>query len=304
MSKKEKNKMAPRDKLIFSLCLVLTLVWCLGRILGDGQWIIALLFYFPSPVLCLLLVISALYLFARQQRLLTSLVLVMLAFPLASIIFFENSWRATRTHAKDIKLIHWNIYSGKAGLSAIMDILKKADADIYAITEPPKELHKFKRGFSKAYEFESTQHLLLAVKGKIQKSTWLYNKNGFRIWYFKIRVAGKNMTLFLVDLASRLNLARDPFLRKLVTYIEKYQPQLVVGDLNAPRMSRALQALPEGYEHAYFQAGSGWSYTWPVPLPVLAIDHIILSKQIKGASYRLQSHWASDHRLQILEFQQ
>ena len=81
-----------------------------------------------------------------------------------------------------------------------------------------------------------------------------------------------------------------------------WEPDLVVGDFNAPRRSRALSPLPSGFVHAYEAVGSGWSYTWPVLCPLYSIDHCIVGQRIHPVVYNLESSWHSDHRRQVLEF--
>lgn len=88
-------------------------------------------------------------------------------------------------------------------------------------------------------------------------------------------------------------------IRKLMV---AWDADIVVGDFNAPRRSRALSPLPSGFVHAYEATGSGWSYTWPIPFPVYAIDQCILGSRISPVVYDLESSWRSDHRRQILEF--
>jgi endonuclease/exonuclease/phosphatase family metal-dependent hydrolase len=75
----------------------------------------------------------------------------------------------------------------------------------------------------------------------------------------------------------------------------------VLGDFNAVRRATQLQSLPEGYRHAYDAAGSGWSYTWPVPIPFLAIDHCLIGPRIQPIEYVLGTAH-SDHRWQRLDF--
>lgn len=79
-------------------------------------------------------------------------------------------------------------------------------------------------------------------------------------------------------------------------------PFWVVGDFNAPRRSRALCELPAGYRHAYDTAGTGCGYTWPVPIPMYALDHSLHSASIVPVRYTLESSVYSDHRLQIFDF--
>ena len=110
------------------------------------------------------------------------------------------------------------------------------------------------------------------------------------------------LKLFVVDLASSLLNARNPRLHELTALMMLHQPDIVVGDFNAPRRSLAISPLPDGFVHAYEAAGSGWSYTWPVPCPVYAIDQCILGRRIVPLRYDLETTTCSDHRLQILDF--
>ncbi len=108
--------------------------------------------------------------------------------------------------------------------------------------------------------------------------------------------------MFAVDIGASLFNPRDPRLRKLTALMQTERPDLVVGDFNSRRRSRALCPLPGGFEHAYDAAGSGWSYTWPVPCPVLAIDQCIVGTRITPVMYELTSTLRSDHRMQTLDF--
>jgi endonuclease/exonuclease/phosphatase family metal-dependent hydrolase len=91
-------------------------------------------------------------------------------------------------------------------------------------------------------------------------------------------------------------------LRRVTDVVVECRPDIIVGDFNAPRRSRALCPLPEGFSHAYDDAGCGWSYTWPVPCPVLAIDQCITGSRVKALKYDLGVSRHSDHRMQILDF--
>jgi endonuclease/exonuclease/phosphatase (EEP) superfamily protein YafD len=123
---------------------------------------------------------------------------------------------------------------------------------------------------------------------KVQEVTWTRD--------------GQAVQLLVVDLPSEIHIHRDPLLREINRLIEQHQPDLVVGDFNAPRRSRALCELPDGYRHAYDTAGTGWGYTWPVPVPMYALDHCLHSSKIIPVRYDLESSISSDHRLQVFDF--
>jgi endonuclease/exonuclease/phosphatase (EEP) superfamily protein YafD len=91
-------------------------------------------------------------------------------------------------------------------------------------------------------------------------------------------------------------------LRRVAELVRAHRPDIVVGDFNAPRRSRVLSVLGDEYRHAYDVAGSGWSYTWPLPFPVYAIDQCIAGPRVEIVDYRIRSSVLSDHRRQVLDF--
>jgi len=98
-----------------------------------------------------------------------------------------------------------------------------------------------------------------------------------------------------------LNVARDPVLREINALIEQHQPDLVIGDFNAPRRSWGLSQLPDGYRHAFDTVGRGCGYTWPSFAPMLAIDQCVTGPRIAPVNYELRTTLASDHRLQVFD---
>jgi hypothetical protein len=152
------------------------------------------------------------------------------------------------------------------------------------------------------YESRQFGNLAVVGAGSVRAGGWLLNSGSAKVQSVTWRRAEDRATLFVVDLPSGIHIARDPLLREVNGLIERFRPDLVVGDFNAPRRSWALSALPSGYGHAYDVVGSGFGYTWPVPAPVYALDQCILSPRILPARYELRSSRHSDHRLQVLEF--
>ncbi|MGH7455080.1 MAG: hypothetical protein ACRENG_27240, partial [bacterium] len=57
-----------------------------------------------------------------------------------------------------------------------------------------------------------------------------------------------------------------------------------------------FESFRQYLNHAFESGGSGFAETWPIPLPVLAIDHIWVSKKIKVISCNLNWSRLSDHR--------
>jgi endonuclease/exonuclease/phosphatase family metal-dependent hydrolase len=130
---------------------------------------------------------------------------------------------------------------------------------------------------------------------------WLAREDELQAAFVRWPVAGRTLGVLAVNLISSPRVPRDPLLARVVQMIEQQAPDLVLGDFNAPRRSRALARLPVGFRHAYDAAGSGWSATWPAALPLLAIDQTIVGPRLAVRGYSLRTTRISDHRLQLTE---
>ena len=273
-------------------------LWLLGKFFRDANLLTGWLFFIPSPVMTVVMLLAALS-FAIRRSTKWAILFAILALPPASFVFFvENHFSKPQTHipSRDTyRIAHWNVLWGMMPTEGIMGKLRSLDADIHVISEPPDELarmdglHTFHRG-------------PLMVLSKFP----LTHENTFKdapgpAHLITCQTPSGNVRLLIADLPSNLLKPRNPALAKLTQILTETQAHLLLGDLNSPRRSRALDNLPFGYQHAYDSSGSGFSYTWPW-IPVYAIDQCIHSRAIFPISYTLQASHLSDHRIQVFEF--
>jgi len=186
----------------------------------------------------------------------------------------------------------------------VLRVLGSCDADVYVLSEVPEtaDLDAALAAFGDGYSYVQTGELAVVARGALGQPCRLQDDIGVCAYSVVWGSAQGDCIIIVADLDSNLLLPRGPRLTELTSLIAVHQPDLVVGDLNAPRRSRALTRLPSGYVHAYDAVGVGWSYTWPLPCPVYAIDHCILGTRITPCNYDLQTSTRSDHRRQVLEF--
>ena len=130
------------------------------------------------------------------------------------------------------------------------------------------------------------------------EGVWIERRRELQAAEVPVEWNGARLRVLAVNLASSPRVHRDPWLRRVVEITVERRPDLVVGDFNSPRRSRALAAPPPGYRHAYLEAGSGWSASFPVPLPLWSLDHVLVGSDWRVRDYRLLSTRWSDHRLQ------
>jgi endonuclease/exonuclease/phosphatase (EEP) superfamily protein YafD len=104
--------------------------------------------------------------------------------------------------------------------------------------------------------------------------------------------------LVVVDISSRLGRPRNKPLAKLNELLKTLEdkPVLLGGDFNTPMRSDLLGALRRRFLNAFAFTGTGYAATWPLPFPVLWIDHAWFNEHVRVSRCTLGWTNASDHR--------
>jgi hypothetical protein len=294
-----------RDLLCAGVALLVPF-WVVGQIARDVFLLTALCFYIPSAFLSAVLPVCAVAQLAGKRRRL-AVVLACLALPPCVMVgLVENRMFVKLPSAErgDVRVVHWNV-GGMLGRKEPRDFLAARQADLYVLSEVRnngRQVEGFRDRLGSRYQSAVFGNLAVVGTGRLRADGWLLDRNRTKVQAVTWECAGRSLRLLVVDLPSEPHIPRDPLLREVNALIERHQPDLIVGDFNAPRRSRALCALPAGYRHAYDSVGAGLGYTWPVPLPMYSLDQCIYSPRIVPARYELLTCSQSDHRLQVLDF--
>lgn len=289
----------------FGLVVLMFPFWLVGQVARDDAWLTGMCFYIPSPFL------AGAYLgfgldYALKRRFRRSLVALALSvLPLGFVMLVENQFLrpSTPAQARAVRLVHWNV-GGKLRPDGEQRVLRAEQADVYVLSEMGDGalVRDFRETLGPSYQATVFGNLAVVAKGEVRPRGWLLNRAGARVHSVAWEHEGRSALLFVVDLPANVLVARAPLLEAVNAFIERDQPDLILGDFNAPRRSRALARLPDGYQHAYDTVGRGWGYTWPVPLAMCALDQCIFSSRVVPVQYRLVSTMQSDHRYQIFDF--
>ena len=143
--------------------------------------------------------------------------------------------------------------------------------------------------------------MALFVRGELVDVEWLAREDQMQLALVRCVIDGRALGVLAVNVISSPKVPRDPLLARIIEIVEQRSPDLILGDFNSPRRSRALARLPEGFRHAYEAGGAGWSSTWPAGLPLLAIDQTIVGPRLAVRDYSLRTTRISDHRLQLTD---
>ena len=282
---------------------VLVGMWGIGQFTRDANWVAGLCFYVPSPAASAICLGAAILRSRRSPR--AAALLGLLAIPpVLAVILVDNRWTAPPAGSHgELRLVHWNVMYGRLGWRGIEETCLGIPADAYVFSELPRkaDIDLLAARLGPGYRATRFGTLGMVARGDVALEGWLVHEPGIRVQSLVWSPGGEPVRILVANVTSNVFVARDPILRTLRSLLESKRPDIVVGDLNAPRRSRALSPLPDGFRHAYEAAGSGWSYTWPVPIPVYAIDQCIVGERVEPVRYELGSTRWSDHRYQVLE---
>jgi vancomycin resistance protein VanJ len=289
-------RIAPKKASVLAVASVLGFVfWSLGQFLRDKTWVSGLCFYIPSALLGpTLLILGGCYCLRKRARL-AGLLAILTAPPLLTAAFVENRWFAAIRRSPtsgDIRIVHWNVGGGLQRSGAIASLLRhRADAYVFSEVSSRQAIDEFQAALGADYQVVKFTNLSVVAKGALEAQGWLLRREGVKVQAVQWHPVGcdDDLTLLVVDLPSSIAVPRDPVLRDLLELVERHHPDIVIGDFNAPR-------------HAYQSVGSGIGYTWPMPAPVLDLDHCLFSNRVTPVNYQLHSTFLSDHRQQVFDF--
>ena len=89
---------------------------------------------------------------------------------------------------------------------------------------------------------------------------------------------------------------RDDHLRAVADYLRAQDdPVVLLGDLNTSPWAPAFRALLDGAGLTDPRRGRGILATWPSWVPLIAIDHVLVSPQLRVTSLRIGASIGSDH---------
>lgn len=281
-------------------------LWVIGQVFRDGNALTALCFYLPSPFVLVVLLAGAVLARGSARRVLALACALTSFAPLWFVLKIENRPSPGPSSAGNptLRVVHWNVFGGQLGWDGVLQRARREDPDLVVLSEVPPEMDSREAGkvFGEGWNGIHISNLAILAQGELLSGRWLMRKDGIRIYGVIWTSVRGSCRLLVVDLPSSLATSRAPGLQAVARAIATWHPDLVVGDFNAPRRSLPLTRLPPGYTHAYETVGSGWSYTWPAPITMLAIDQCIVGPRILPSSYRLETSLRSDHRLQVLDF--
>jgi endonuclease/exonuclease/phosphatase (EEP) superfamily protein YafD len=210
-------------------------------------------------------------------------------------------------HDKTIRVLCWNTCRGYAGWERIAAELPAYDADVIVLIEagdPTETMRGIWRRQCPGYDVSLLGGgMVCLVRGSSGDATAPRVDDKSQLRQITVSVQGQELTCLVVDAnSSPFYLRRGP-LETIAQHADALSdhPVLVLGDFNTPVDSALLGPLRERHQNSFEIAGDGYRPTWPVIVPVLALDQVWGNRRIRfGACHHAWSR-CSDHRPVVAE---
>ncbi len=261
----------------------------------------------PPVILAALALILMFWHLARKNRRLASLAAVLAAFSVIATVHGQVRFASPRSAGSHDSIVLWNMRNFASGWTRPIRTLRQMQPDIAGIVEGgwPELAGHWQAAFPEYRFSHMHQGLAVMTRGTIlAQECGDLGPNGS---YLAVQIdwQGDRYRIYVVDLLSTPTVSRRPALVRLAELTKRHhdEPVLVMGDFNMPRDSAHFELLRSEFRHTFSTAGVGYAATWPLPLPVLDLDHIWANNKVAVASCRHGCTLSSDHRPVMLQCQ-
>jgi endonuclease/exonuclease/phosphatase (EEP) superfamily protein YafD len=308
----QNNAVVRRGLTLFRNFLSGLFVSCLAIRFLAKDWVetFSVVYYAtPLPILAIFsLVLGIIWLLSKRSR----AAKLYFTLTLGCLIAWSCSSFSANSGApapSNLKLFFWNAAHNKR-TEEIANYIHRFNADLIGIVEAGTKAKKVKNKWKNAFPDYNVETLagemVLMTRGEIlAKESGALGKRG-RFNLLKVALNGEQFHVLLVDIDGDPLKSRVPAFEPLAKMIRSYSQDnlIVMGDFNTPLDSVLFESFRQYLTHAFESGGHGFAETWPIPLPVLAIDHIWVGKKIKVAGCNLNWSWLSDHRSVVADIEQ
>lgn len=297
---------------VFNICLtsLLVIILLIRFIIKDSIFGFSIIYYATPLALTVILALLVAFIYHKTNQLKLSLTILAISISLLVYWLFSSYQNHQINHTNDeIKTVFWNTDHAIKGVENISNFIKKYNPDLIGVVEAGIELNNKSPDWQKAFSGYTVELLkgdmLFITTGKVlsKESGSLAGKGNYNL--IKLELQNKQLIVIIVDMfATPLNNRKIPF-EPLTKLIEQHKQSnlIIMGDFNTPKDSVFFNSFRTSLDHAFETTGIGFSETWPIPFPILSIDHIWVSKTIKPLACKLNYTFLSDHKMVVANFE-
>ncbi|NCO62336.1 MAG: hypothetical protein GW839_02035 [Flavobacteriales bacterium] len=272
---------------LINVAIIVTLLAIHFVIKERSYWESIYFYMLPLPVIIAIVLILSVFLKQWKYNIILAGILTM--------IWLGRSFKIHIPEAvteNDLEIVFWN-----ASRENQFEMSLKENGeipDILVLVESSKnDLKSLQKRFPKYHFFKSNRELFIFSKTPLK--VYSDDTSNYNSSVINFNTAGINF--YAVDVTGSADVPRNWELTYVNQLIKKTNNTVVLGDFNVPFESKFLNPLKNNFYHAFNKKGNGFRETWFYNLPVLSLDHIWVSKDLKILKTQKLFTTKSDHGL-------
>lgn len=211
------------------------------------------------------------------------------------------------TTAKKSHILFWNVSQNKSLTKPfLLEHIRQSKPEIIALVEADDvsgEDMKILRDNFPDYQFKALEgNMLVGVKGIIESVEFQSIAGICNFNYVKATIHQKQMAIMISDVIAVPLLNRKKSLGIIYDFTQKHRVDVLLGDFNTPYESVFFEPFKTEFQ-SFHPYSIGMTSTWPIPFPLIEIDHIWLAQDYNPIQLHKFRSSLSRHKLLLAEYQ-
>lgn len=282
-------------KIIKALYLLINVLIIIGLLLihfvfKESSYTSSLNFYaFQLPIIIFIVLLLSIFLKKKIRK---------FNFVLASALLLIWLSRSFKIHITDdiketdLEIVFWNASRNNGFKEAFIE--NNEVPDILVLVESKKNnLHELQLKYPNYYFYEMQREMYIFSKNKVEINKTEISKYNTTVLNFK----AQGVNFYAIDVTGSTDVPRSWELGFVDEIIKLTKNTIVLGDFNVPFESKYLEKFKSNFNHAFNKKGNGFRETWFWNIPLLSLDHIWVSKDLKVLKTEKINTFKSDHSM-------
>lgn len=305
----ENQKYQPKKmpKNLKTSLLVIYLITLIIHFVIKDRWSLTGTIFYASPLSLLIGFGIVLCLLFFKKKLIFYLLLLSLIF---NIGYFFNNYFGTVTQElssnKTTTIAFWNVAKKQPlPTNILISHIKSSSVKIVALVEAvdvsDHDLNELKMALP-SYHIQILEgNMLLIVQGSVNDVIFESVSEEYKYNVINATVDHSLINIMIPDVYASPFSDKESPLTSILQATDRYNIDILMGDFNTPYESIFFKDYKEKY-NSFHNCSIGLTSTWPVPIPVLEIDQIWISRALQSLQMKKFQYKDSDHKLLIATY--
>jgi endonuclease/exonuclease/phosphatase (EEP) superfamily protein YafD len=274
---------------LINVVIVLGLLTIHFVIKEHNFWSSVYFYAFPLPVIIVVVLFLSVILTKKGRRYNLVIASILL------VVWLIGSFKVhipDTINKSDLEVVFWNVARDNTFETAIKESGDVPDIMVLVELEN-NNIEEFQEKYPNYYFYKSEKQIFIFSKSPIVIESETTSKHGTSVINFKT----KGINFYVVDAQGSLEVPRAWGLKFINEQIKKTENTIILGDFNTPFESVFLKQIKRNFNHAFSKKGNGFKETWFYNLPLLSLDYIWVSKDLKILKTQKLFTTESDHSM-------